>query len=538
MPILLGYYDFSIDTSHTAKEKAGKVMNKIDELKKVKDAPVVISDRSGLVVYANCCFFDIYQWTGDLIGSSLNRIIPSAFHDAHNMGFSRFLVTGKSRIADHVVEAAVVMGDGRRRWSKHLIVVEKIGDNYLIGAKLIPLDQVPRPAPSHESHVPALPVIDELRQTIGKLELALSEIEDSIVWTDGIGEVRLCNKAFDQLVGKNHLSILGADLSELLPLTSPGISVDSPEHPIQQLLASEHTRRDFEVEIQGQREILEISCSEFSLRDFQKSIILALRVVTQQRRMADALAASQKRMAEELQIGREIQMSLLPASLPEEPAFSIFALCHPALEVGGDFYDHYFIRKNRLCFCVGDVSGKGVPAALFMAVVKTMIRDYAYSGKNRTAEIVRQANREINRHNPASMFCSLFIGILEIKSGLLVYTNAGHNPPFFMKNGRSFVLLKDKHGPVLGACDEIRYDEGSIQMEPGDVILVYTDGVTEAVGQNGGWYTVDRLRRVLEEKKMAAPTDIIAAVTDDVKQFKGNAQQADDITLICLQYKG
>ncbi|GAB6190946.1 SpoIIE family protein phosphatase [Desulfocastanea catecholica] len=513
-------------------------MHKIDELKKVKDAPVVISDRSGLVVYANSCFLDIYQWTDELIGSSLNRIIPSAFHDSHNMGFSRFLVTGRSRIADHVVEAAVVMGDGRRRWSKHLIVVEKIGENYLIGAKLIPLDLAPMPVPLHESQVPALPVIDELRQTIGKMEVALGEIEDAIVWTDGTGEVRWCNKAFDQLVGRDHLSILGADLSELLPLTSPGIAVDDAGHPIQQLLASEHNRRDFEAKINGRREILEISCSGFSLRDSQKSIILALRVVTRQRRMADALAVSQKRMEKELQIGREIQMSLLPAALPEEPAFSIFAFCHPALEVGGDFYDHYFIRKNRLCFCVGDVSGKGVPAALFMAVVKTMIRDYAYSGKNRTADIVREANRELNRHNPASMFCSLFIGILDIKSGLLIYTNAGHNPPFFMKNGRSFELLKDKHGPVLGAFDEIKYDEGTIQMEPGDVILVYTDGVTEAVGQNGGWYTVDRLQEVLEDEKLGAPPAIVAAVTDDVKRFKGHAQQADDITLICLQYKG
>jgi serine phosphatase RsbU (regulator of sigma subunit) len=527
--------------SHKIKEKTGYAMSIIDELKKVKDAPVVISDRSGMVVYVNPCFLEKYQWTEDLIGSSLNRIIPTAFHDSHNMGFSRFLVTGKSRISDHVVEAAVVMGDGRRRWSKHLIVVEKIEDNYLIGAKLIPMDRPLTSSPSNESQVPFTQVIDELRETIGKMEVALSEIEDSIVWTDGTGEVRWCNKAFDQLVGRNHLSILGSDLSGLLPLASPGIPVDSPEHPIQQLLASMHNRREFEVEIQGKTEILEISCSEFSLRDFQKSIVLALRVVTQQRRMADALAASRKRMEEELQIGREIQMSLLPPTMPDEPEFSVFALCHPALEVGGDFYDHYFIRKNRLCFCVGDVSGKGVPAALFMAVVKTMIRDYAYGGKNRTAEIVREANREINRHNPAGMFCSLFIGILDIKSGLLVYTNAGHNPPFFRKNEKnenSFELIKDKHGPVLGAFDEIMYNEGTIQMEPGDVILVYTDGVTEAIGQNGDWYTVERLRGFLQGEKLSAPSVIVSAVADDVRRFKGNAQQADDITLICLQYKG
>jgi len=337
-------------------------MNKIVELKKIKHVPVIISDRSGLVIYANSCFMETYQWTEELIGSSLNQIIPTAFHDSHNMGFSRFLITGNSRISDHVVEAAVVMGDGRKRWSKHLIAVEKTKDNYLIGAKLIPMDQVSEPSAPNEQQVPVSLVIDELRETIGKMEVALSEIEDSIVWTDGKGEVRWCNKAFDQLIGKSHLSILGSDLSELLPLKTQKPSADAAEYPILQLLASDYNRGEFEVEIQGVMEILEISCSGFSLRDSHKYVILALRVVTQQRRMADALATSRKRMEQELQIGREIQMSLLPASLPEEPEFSVFALCQPAYEVGGDFYDHYFVKKNQFCFCVGDVSGKGVPA--------------------------------------------------------------------------------------------------------------------------------------------------------------------------------
>lgn len=140
----------------------------------------------------------------------------------------------------------------------------------------------------------------------------LSEIEDAIVWTDGTGKVRWCNKPFDQLIGENHLSILDADLSKLLPLTSPAISLDFCAHPIQQLLASEYKRQDFEAELKGRREILEISCSEFFLRDFQKSIILALRIVTQQRRMADALAASQKRMAEELHIGLRYRCAFCP----------------------------------------------------------------------------------------------------------------------------------------------------------------------------------------------------------------------------------
>lgn len=513
-------------------------MNPIAKWKNIKDVPVIISDRSGLVVYANSCFLETYQWTERLIGSSLNRIIPTAFHDSHNMGFSRFLVTGNSRISDHVVEAAVVMGDGRKRWSKHLIEVEKTQDNFLIAAKLIPLEQALAPASAGECQPPTSLVIDELRETIGKMEVALSEIEDSIVWTDGMGEVRWCNKAFDRLIGKSHLLILGSDLSALLPLKPQGNAEEDAEYPILQLLASKHNRGEFEAEIQGKMEILEISCSGFSLKDSQKYVILALRVVTRQRRMADALSASRKRMEQELQIGREIQMSLLPATLPEEREFSVFALCQPAFEVGGDFYDHYFVKKNQLCFCVGDVSGKGVPAALFMSVTKTMIRNYAYGRKIGTADIVREANERISAHNPAGMFCSLFIAILDIKSGSLVYTNAGHNPPFLMNKDGSLEVMKGKHGPVIGACDEIAYAEATIQMKSGDTIIVYTDGVTEAIGQNGDWYTVDRLRDFLRGYKSASPSTIVPAVAEDVKKFKGTAPQADDITMICLQYRG
>jgi serine phosphatase RsbU (regulator of sigma subunit) len=513
-------------------------MNKIDELKKIKDAPVIISDRSGIVIYANSCFLETYQWTEELIGSSLNRIIPTAFHDSHNMGFSRFLITGNSRISDHIVEAAVVMGDGRTRWSKHLIMIEKTEDNFLIAAKLIPLDQPPAGTSEKKPQAPISLVIDELRETIGKMEVALSEIEDSIVWTDGMGEVRWCNKAFDQLIGKNHLSILGSDLSELLPLKPQGSAEDDGQYPVLQLLASKHKRGEFEAEIQGSTEILEISCSGFSLRDSQKYVILALRVVTRQRKMANALAASRKRMEQELQIGREIQMSLLPAALAEEPEFSVYALCQPAFEVGGDFYDHYFVKKNHLCFCIGDVSGKGVPAALFMSVAKTMIRNYAYGRKIGTADIVREANQRISAHNPANMFCSLFIAILDIATGSLVYTNAGHNPPFMITRDGGLQAMSKKHGPVIGAYEELEYHEETIEMQPGDTIIVYTDGVTEAIGQNGDWYTVDRLKDFLLGYRSASPSALVTAVAEDVSQFKGTAQKADDITMICLQYKG
>lgn len=520
-------------------------MGKIDELKKVTDAPVVVSNNTGLVVYANSCFLKTYQWTEELIGTSLNRIIPTAFHDSHNMGFSRFLVTGKSKISDHPIEAAVVMGSGVSCWSKHLIVVEQIGGEFLIGAKIIPVDsgfeQMQLQSSSTSSPV-MLPVIDELRETIGKMEVALSEIEDAIVWTDGSGEIRWCNRAFDNLVGRSHLSILGAELSDLLQLKAQFSSGEGGEEgskdPIRELLASEHNRREFQAEIQGKMEILEISCSEFSLRDSQKSLIVALRLVTRERKMANALAASRKRMAEELEIGREIQLSLLPANFYEEPEFCISASYQPALELGGDFYSHYFTRKDQLCFCVGDVSGKGVPAALFMAVAQTMIRNHAYGGKSSTANIISQVNETIVDHNPANMFFSLFVGILDIKSGHLIYTNAGHNPPFYKRSMDSFELLNEKHGPVVGISDEVVYEQGAIEMAPGDTLLVYTDGVTEAIGEKGDWYTAERFADFLTNTSLNDPQDLVAAVAEEMNSFKGKGHQADDITLMCLQFRG
>lgn len=515
-------------------------MKTIEELKNLPDVPVVISDRDGRVVHVNACFLEAYQWTEQLIGQSLTRIIPSHFHDSHNLGFSRFLVTGVSRIAGHVIEAPVVMGNGGQRWSRHLISVEVSGGEVFIGARLAPMDAPPEAADATHSgeeadHAPR--TIDELRGTMGKMEAALAEVDDAIAWIDATGRVHWCNRAFDRLVGRAHLSIMGADLSELLPGVS-GRRLAGPHADAECNLADGEPRRmEFEARVNGSREVLEVNCAGFTLKGSRRYVILVLRVVTRQRRMAEALAESRRRMARELEIGRDIQMSLLPAAAPTSPSFSIHGLTRPALEVGGDFFDHYFIRNHRLLFCVGDVSGKGVPAALFMAVTQTMIRDHA-AGLRSAAEIARSVNREIHAHNRSDMFISLFIGILDTLTGELTFTNAGHNPPLFRPHNGAVRLLDARHGPVVGVSDLSEYEEETLYLSPGDGLLVYTDGVTEAVNPAGEPYSLARLQGLLERLDCGAPAEMVETLADDVKAFRGDAPRHDDVTLMCLRFNG
>jgi sigma-B regulation protein RsbU (phosphoserine phosphatase) len=198
---------------------------------------------------------------------------------------------------------------------------------------------------------------------------------------------------------------------------------------------------------------------------------LALRRNMAELQRAYGLIEAQKdRMEKELNVGRDIQMSMVPQNFPAFPdrdEFSIHATLHPAREVGGDFYDFFFIDENRLCLCIGDVSGKGVPAALFMAVARTLIKARA-SEDTSTASILTRVNDEISRDNKAYMFVTLFVGILDTVTGEMVYTNAGHNPTYIRKADGNLERLDNLHGPVVGAKEGLAYKEDRIRITKGD----------------------------------------------------------------------
>jgi len=242
------------------------------------------------------------------------------------------------------------------------------------------------------------------------------------------------------------------------------------------------------------------------------------------------------RMEEELNIGRDIQMSMLPLefpAFPEREEFSIHALLELAREVGGDFYDFFFINEDEICLVVGDVSGKGVPAALFMAVTKTMIKTRAMDDPS-PSSIVTSVNDEMSEDNPSCMFVTLFIAICDVRTGEFRYTNAGHNPPYIRRKAGQLECLDERHGPIIGAVEGLAYRESQIELAEGDAFLVFTDGVTEAMDSEGQLYSDSRLERFLEQLTYETARELAGRILASVEEFAGGAEQSDDITIMAF----
>jgi sigma-B regulation protein RsbU (phosphoserine phosphatase) len=254
---------------------------------------------------------------------------------------------------------------------------------------------------------------------------------------------------------------------------------------------------------------------------------------------AYAVINTQKeRMEGELNVGRDIQLSMVPAifpAFPDREEFIIHGLLKPAREIGGDFYDYFFVERDKLCVCVGDVSGKGVPAALFMAVTKTMIKSTA--GEDHSpASIMTRVNDEISNDNPNCMFITLFLGILDTGTGKFCYTNAGHPYPLIRHADGTVNTLKKIHGPVVGAIDGIAYGEDCLSMGLNDFLLVFTDGITEAMNLNDELFGEQRVFDMFDSHTGLNPDALVQATLDSVETFAGDAEQADDITVLALRY--
>lgn len=254
----------------------------------------------------------------------------------------------------------------------------------------------------------------------------------------------------------------------------------------------------------------------------------------------ETIKTQHKRMERELSVGHEIQMSMLPLIFPAFPnrtEFTIYAKLIPAREVGGDFYDFYLLDDEHICFCVADVSEKGVPAALFMAVAKTLIKSRSFDDSS-PASIITHVNDEMASDNPSCMFVTLFIGILNIKTGEMTFTNAGHNPPFVVRSGGQVERLGQRHGPVVGALEGVVYEESELDLAPGDYLFMYTDGITEAMDPEKNLYSEDRLVIYLEGLDKDGIEDVVGGIITEVEKFGETTEQADDQTVLAVQYNG
>ena len=254
----------------------------------------------------------------------------------------------------------------------------------------------------------------------------------------------------------------------------------------------------------------------------------------------ERVTAEKERIGTELSLATRIQADMLPniyPAFPERQEFDIYASMDPAKEVGGDFYDFFLVDDDHLCMVMADVSGKGIPAALFMMASKIILANNAMLGKS-PAQILTDTNAAICSNNREEMFVTVWLGILELSTGKLTAANAGHEYPVFRKANGEFELIKDKHGFVIGGMDGIRYKQYELQMEPGSKLFLYTDGVPEATDAEQTQFGTERMLAALNEDVDAKPAEYLKQVHKAVNGFVKDAEQFDDLTMLCVQYIG
>lgn len=251
------------------------------------------------------------------------------------------------------------------------------------------------------------------------------------------------------------------------------------------------------------------------------------------------VTAERERLATELDVAAKIQMSMLPQKFPARDDCEIFATMHPAKYVGGDFYDFYFLDEKHLVITIADVSGKGVPAAIFMAMSKTILKNYALMMKNPDdfSAVMALTNRQLCQNNYEKMFVTVFLGMLNLETGKFIYVNGGHNFPLVYRTETGkFEYLDVKKSCLLGIKKNLQFNQQSLQLSRGDILFSYTDGVTEAMNEDYEEYLPERLKKILNQADKTAPLDeILNFVLADVKKHAGNAEHSDDITMLACR---
>lgn len=252
-----------------------------------------------------------------------------------------------------------------------------------------------------------------------------------------------------------------------------------------------------------------------------------------------AVTAEKERIGAELQVAAHIQASMLPSIFPPFPdrtEFDIYATMAPAKEVGGDFYDMFMIDSDHLAIVIADVSGKGVPAALFMVIAKTLIKNQAQAGLS-PAEVFTSVNAQLCINNDAGMFVTAWMGVLEISTGKLTFVNAGHNPPLLKKADGGFEYKKSPAGFVLAGMEGMQYRQNELKLESGEILYLYTDGVTEAVDPENRLYGEERLKNVLDNHNDLSLDALLVCIKQDIDAFAKEAPQFDDITMLVIKIR-
>ncbi len=289
---------------------------------------------------------------------------------------------------------------------------------------------------------------------------------------------------------------------------------------------------------------VELGAVDYLLKPFNPVLLKArLGATLEKKRLRDQINAHLARLEEELEAARRLQMSMVPQTFPAPTAefpVDLFASMEPAREVGGDLYDFFVTEDGMLCFLVGDVSGKGMPAALFMARAKSLIRittELMRSAKGtaaKPADIIARVNRELCQDNDDMMFVTLFFAMLAPATGELEFSNAGHNAPYQL-NGTTLEAIEGAKGIILGVRPDAAYTTGRLSLPPGGGLYLFTDGVTEAADLEGALFAEPRLEAVLREAAGSPSAEVVKSVADAVRGFVGTALPSDDITMLALR---
>ena len=248
------------------------------------------------------------------------------------------------------------------------------------------------------------------------------------------------------------------------------------------------------------------------------------------------VTAEKERIGAELDVAAHIQADMLPSIFPPYPdrkEIDIYATMTPAKEVGGDFYDFFLVDDDHLALVMADVSGKGVPAALFMVIAKTLLKNRAQMGAS-PKEVLESVNNQLCENNESEMFVTVWLGIYQLSTGTLIAANAGHEYPAVKREGEGFSLYKDRHGLVLAGMENSRYREYELTLAPGEALFVYTDGVPEATDAQNGLFGTDRMLSALNAHPEASAQELLGQVKAEIDRFAGSAPQFDDITMLCL----
>jgi PAS domain S-box-containing protein len=522
---------------------------------------ILVIDQNSTVMLWNEAAERMFGYTKDeMVGELLTRIVPEQHLEQHNTSMKEATLTGNLAHPGVTHEVSGRRKDGTE-FPMELIVSQWTisAETYYSGIlrDITERKQAEEAIRENEARFRSLfedSPISLWEEDFSEVKVFIDDLLDS-----GVSDLReylennpddldKCASLIKVLnVNQTTLDLYKSESKEqLLGSLDKIFSDDSNDTFIDELITLAGGSTWFEGEIVNQKldgtqfdSIIGISIAPGSEQTWAK-VFISIIDITERKELERRLEIANERMSEELNFARDIQMGLLPLIFPAFPTrteFNIYASLIPAHEVGGDFYDFYFIDENHLCFVVGDVSGKGAPGALLMAVSKTLIKSRAMDDFEPSG-ILTHVNNELSQNNDSAMFVTVFLGILDIRTGKIEYTNAGHNPPFIRRKDCSVEKLDAFHGPVIGALPGLHYKEDSIVLEQGDMIVVYSDGITESMNIDDQLYSDKRLEQFLATDRINTPQKLTDQVVRDVKTHEGDAEQSDDITILALQFTG